>query len=643
MRAQPRTLLLAVGLATGLSSCGSEPEWTFSGCDPLDEALCALPFPSTFHLRPDETAETGWRVALDGFHLPTDRDNQRLDTTLWNERDGFSVATPFLAGLGDWDTSSVPGYDSIARYADADIGSILLDAETGERVPHWVEIDAHATDPAERLTVLWPATQLEFDHHYIIAFRGLTRADGSPVPASPAFAALRDKDRTDDPDIENRRRRYDRVIFPALEDAGFPRDELLLAWDVHTASADSTRGRLLAMRDDALERVGEGGPDHRWVDVETFDCTEPGQHIAKTLRGRLDAPLYTEDPGVDTLLNRDEQGMPFADGTREGRFLVQIPCSVVAEPGPTHVIQYGHGLLGDEREAEAGWLKRFADENRFIVIAGRQTGMCTEDYAAVGVMLARDVSGFPTLPERLHQGILENLLLTRLILGGLREDPEFVIDGTPLLDGDASKVAWYGISQGGIVGGAIVGASTDLQRAVFSVGGGPYALLLPRSVDFTPFFEILQSRYPSKLDQMFIIHGLLQHLWDVGESAAWVDTLRDKQILSQVAVGDAQVHLEGSRWQARGAGLSLVQEPIEPVFGLETRSAPFTGSGYVEIDYALPPGPTVNLPPPKETDTHECPRRGPELQEQVTHFVRTGEIKHTCDGACRFEWDGGCP
>lgn len=635
--------LALLPLPLALSSCAKEElPWKFSGCDPLDASLCALPFPSSVQLRPDEGTETGWRLALSSEDLPRDADGQFLDVSVWNERDGFSVGSPFLVGLGDWDLSAVPGHASIGRYADADVGSILLDLDTGERVPHWVEIDAHAEAEDERLTVLWPAQQLAFDHTYVVAFRGLTDADGAALEPTEAFRALRDGDKTDDADIENRRAHYEDVIFPALEEAGFPRDELLIAWDAHTASASSTRGRLLDARDQALAEVGEDGPDFEWATVDTYDCSEEGQHIAKSLRGRMVAPKFTGGEGLKARLNRDEEGGVFAEGTREARFIVQIPCSVAEEPGPSHVIQYGHGLLGDETEARAGWLRRFADDNRFIVVAGRQTGMSTEDYAAVGVMLASDVSDFPMIPEKLHQGIVENLLLTRLILTGLVDDPELVVDGTPLLDGDKGKVGWYGISQGGIVGGAIVGASDDLDRGVLSVGGGPYSLLLPRSVDFTRFFDILKTRYPSERDQMFIIQGLLVQIWDVGESAAWVDRLQDKQILSQVGIGDAQVHLEGSRWQARSAGLSLIEDPVTDVFGMETQSTPFTGSGYVELDYGVPQEPDVNLPPDKETDTHECPRRSPEAQQQVVTFLKQGVIEHYCDGPCQWEWTGSC-
>lgn len=634
MRAAAVLLLLSTG-------CQSEPEWAFSGCDPLDAGLCATPFPSRVQLQPSEASETGWLVAFDPTGLPRDRDGQFLDVSAWNERDGFSVATPMLVGLGDLDLSTVPGHASIERYADADLSSILLDVETGERVPHWVELDHHITDPNQRFTVVWPAQQLAFDRDYIVAFRNLKRPDGSAVPATDAFAALRDGGRTDDPDVENRRKHYKKVIFPALGAAGFSQEELVIAWDFHTQSETSTRGRLTDMRDDALTRVGDG-PTYTWSSVEAFDCDAPGQRIYKTLQGKMDVPLYTERSGPNTRLNRDESGMPFAEGTADPAFIVQVPCSVAEAAVPAHVIQYGHGLLGDYREANAGWLKAFLDDNGFVLVATTQAGMSSEDYAAIGVMLGRDLSGFPSIPERLHQGVVDNLLLTRLALGPLVDDPELAVDGAKLLDGDADKIAWYGISQGGIIGGAIVGASTELNRGVFGVGGGPYPLLLPRSVDFEPFFDIVKSRYPDERDQMFLMQAMLVQLWDSTESAAWGDALQSKQILSQIALADAQVHREGSRWQARSFGASLVAPTTEPVFGIEERQAPFSGSAYVEIDFGYDQGPEVNLPPDKALDTHECQRRVPELQEQAVVFLKTGEVQQTCDGPCRFD-AAACP
>ena len=62
----------------------------------------------------------------------------------------------------------------------------------------------------------------------------------------------------------------------------------------------------------------------------------------------------------------------------------------------------------------------------------------------------------------------------------------------------------------------------------------------------------------------------------------------------------------------------------------------------LSITRRVPVGPDVNIPPDKSTDTHECVRRSPELQQQVVHFINTGEIDHFCDGPCQYEWTGSC-
>jgi hypothetical protein len=634
---------------TALAGCAQPPPWDFSGCDPIDEALCALPWPSDFHAVPEPASPTGWRVRLRSARLPGNVDGAPIRVDYLNERDGFSIGSPMLAAFGQVDLSALPGHASIDRSLTADAASILLDARTGERVAHWVEVDAHAQDPADRLTVLWPARALDYGGHYIVAYRGLRREGGAEVLPSAAFAALRDGLPTSVDDVEGRRAHYEQVIFPALAEHGFDRASLTLAWDFHTASRAAALGRAELIRDDALARVGAAGPAYRITTVEENDCDTPGQTTFRILRGRFTVPSYTEEPGANQLLTRGPDGMPFANGEREPSFLVRVPCSLRREPGPAFVLQYGHGLLGSEGEARTGWLGPFLDEHRMIAVAAQWTGMASEDYGAIALMLVEDIGRFAIIPERSQQGFVEQALVLRLALSGLTADPNLIIEGVPLIQPGVSGVGYYGISQGGILGGAYMGFSTELERGVLGVGGAPYPMLLPRSVDFENFFKIVKTMYPSELEQMFLIHGLFIHLWDVGESVGWAHDLVDsppgipsKRILSQIALGDAQVHVEGSRYQARSLELSSLSPTVRPVWGVPERSAPFDGSGYVEYDYGVPEPPGVNLPPAKATDTHECVRRTREAQLQVAHFLKTGEVRNFCNGPCAFTVEDGC-
>jgi hypothetical protein len=83
--------------------------------------------------------------------------------------------------------------------------------------------------------------------------------------------------------------------------------------------------------------------------------------------------------------------------------------------------------------------------------------------------------------------------------------------------------------------------------------GSPYALLLPRSVDFTRYQRLLSYQFYGWTHQLFIIH-LMQPLWDQGESAGWLSSMvlnpqpgmPSKQILLHSTYPDAAYFLSNS-------------------------------------------------------------------------------------------------
>ena len=635
-----RNLVRWLSAVVLLGSCNTEPAWEFTGCDALDPAMCTLPWPSTYHLRKDERTPTGWRVHLEQEHLPVNIDGRPLIPTYWNERDGFSIGSPMLAAFGDTSLEGLPTHEDVGFHTDPAVKSILIDTVTGERLPHWVEVDAHAEDPADKLTMLWPIQTLEFDRRYVVAFRGLKTKDGSDVPVSDAFAALRDGVKSGDADVDDRLIHYENEIFPVLDAQGFAREELTLAWDFHTSSREAVTGRVEFMRDDAAERVGTAGPSYEIVKVEEGAC-ETGDVLWRSVKVKLDVPYYTETPGISTVLSRDDDGMPMYMGQRQTTMLVRIPCSVKDDPEGAFLLQYGHGLLGDENEIKTSWLNRFAHENKMVVFAVPFTGMSSEDYVAVALMLVEEVDRFAIVPERSQQGLVEQSLAMKAMLGDLGKDDAFKADGVSVINTDPTMRGWYGISQGAILGGAYVGMSKDIDKAVLSVGGLPYAVLLPRSASFGDFFKIINQMYESPLERMFLIEGMLIQLWDSAESTGWAHDIKaspegtpDKRVLLQIAIGDALVTHIGGRAQGRSMGASLITPKTREVYGMQEAAPPFEGSGYVEFDYSLPEPPFDNKPPPEDTDPHECPRRSKAGQAQVVKFLNTGVVDHFCDGPC---------
>ena len=139
-----------------------------------------------------------------------------------------------------------------------------------------------------------------------------------------------------------------------------------------------------------------------------------------------------------------------------------------------------------------------------------------------------------------------------------------------------------------------------------------------------------------------LVNGLIQQLWDPGESAGYAYAMnRDplqgneaKDVLIQVAYGDPQVTTIGARIMARAYGATAVSPALEPVYGLDEAQAPFQGSAYVEWSY--PDGAMVgdNSLPPEGPDAHECPRREPEAQAQLADFLNTGVVNQYCEGIC---------
>ena len=54
---------------------------------------------------------------------------------------------------------------------------VVIDADSGKRVPIWVELDSNATAAASTALLIHPATQFESGHRYIVAMRKLTRLE----------------------------------------------------------------------------------------------------------------------------------------------------------------------------------------------------------------------------------------------------------------------------------------------------------------------------------------------------------------------------------------------------------------------------------------------------------------------------------
>jgi len=634
-------------------------------CDPIDPGHCLLPFPNDFYTTLDASLDTGRRVALARASMPASYGGVHVDPTEWNRNDGFSPGSKILAlvpGIDLARTGAAP-INELARSLDADAPIFLLDAATGERQLAFVELDANTADPAKRALIVRPAKNLLEGHRYIVALRNLRDARGARIEPGAVFAAYRDGVPTDVPALEARRPQLESVLA-TLAAAGVARRDLYLAWDFTVASGRNLAERMLHIRDDAFASLAGGVPAFAVTSVENLTPAADAR-IARRIRGTFDVPLYltgTGAPGsrfrgADGLPQTAPNALPVRGGTLQASFVCNVPRAVSADgndpvtPGRAGV--YGHGLLGDADEVNAGNVKDFSNEHRFVFCATPWIGMAEEDTGNA-VTILNDFSSFATLADRVQQGILDFLFLARLQKDprGFASDPAFRMgaSGTPVIEPGA--VYYDGNSQGGIIGGAATAVSTEWTRAVLGVPGMNYSTLLRRSVDFDIFQTILKFNYPDALDQTVLL-SVVQMLWDRAEANGYAQHMTSDpypgtpahEVLLHVAFGDHQVADVTAEIEARTIGARLYQPALAPgrhssganaYFALPAiPSFPWNGSAMVYWDSgATPAAPLTNTPPRLGNDPHERPRRQPSARLQKSEFLKPGgAVVDVCGGA----------
>lgn len=633
-------LVLAACTKPSEEDTGVTPR-AFSDCDPISYDYCSLPYPSSFYLREDTTSATGFRVQLGATTIPATHQGYQPPPDLWNELDGFSPMGPILARFPNLSLTGVPGHDDIAASLADGAPIVLVDMETGERMPYFAELDMAGEHVAGReFLFIRPVVPLRNGHRYAVGVRDLVDTAGAAIPASEGYAALRDGTETDNWDIEGRRDTFEEV-FTALEGAGWARSETILAWDFVVASKEKITGRAEWMRDDTMARIGAAGPAYV-IDSVTDEVSDT---IFREIRGHFTAPLYLEADAPDTLLTRDESGMPFYNGDTSVPFTIRIPRTAVEDPRPLKLVQYGHGLLGDQGEVGSGYLGEMANEYGYILFATNWRGMAEDDLDAITLMLVSEIGRFAIIPEGGHQGLVEFVAAAAMMQGGMATDANLAFadpeSGEMVSVIDPSEVYYYGNSQGGILGGVYLALSPTIERGVLGVPGMPYSLLLSRSADFTPFFALFQGIYHDQEHISFWM-ALLQNLWDSAEPGGWGRQMVDdpvagvpaKRVLLQDAIGDAQVSPLGAQNMARAYGASLIETPLDQIWGLDIQPSGFAGSALVEYEHGAPEVPYTNVPPDKDADTHEDTRRTPAAQDQLNTFLTTGVVQQYCDGAC---------
>jgi hypothetical protein len=656
---------------------------------------CMLPFPTDFYTRADPSSPTGKRLDFPADGMPTNRVGVAIDPAPYGESDGFSQGQAILLKVPGIDTpddveaNGFVGLDRLGRYAGAGQRAVVIDARTGRRHPIWVGVDETVSDPEEAALMISPARNFEPGRRYIVALRNLRDGSGRQIEAPYGFRYLRDQLPSSQPAVNQRRSRFE-GIFRTLRKAGIERSDLYLAWDFTTASNRNNYERVISMRDRAFEELGDttmadgvlqgSAPGFMVQQVQNVDNTR----FKRIVRGTFTVPCFLTlgcEPG--SVMELDPQGLPVRNGDYQANFTCMIPQVPLPSEGGSTMwpIIHGHGLLGTAEGVLGGFTADFAKAHRFVGCATDEIGMAEEDILGVLDALT-DVSGFRRIPDRLQQGLLNELFLARLAAhpGGFASHPAFqggdgFDTGPPVIR--TGEVYYEGVSQGGIMGGALTAIAPDFERTVLRVGAMNYSTLLTRSSNWKLYGAIFGDNYRDELSRPLVL-GLMQILWDRGEPNGYAHLMTsdpppetpEHTVLKLIALGDHQVTNFASDVQARTMqGMKTNAGAIDPqrwpdyqalwdIPRIADDEYPYEGSAIVYWDagpYRVNPAnpgqnigtgtpPYGNLwPDDRWEDPHTSPRDpGPQFELMSTFLQPDGFIEDVCGGepCVSSLWDG---
>lgn len=626
-------------------------------CEILGQSRCQLPFPSDYLTVEDPSTDTGRRVALHPEAMAQNTSGVKIDATEMNRNDGFSVgaaAVTLIPGLDLNVTGAAPITD-LGSSLDSDQPIVLLDATTGERHPFWAELDSNAASDETRTLIIRPARNYPEGHRMIVGLRNFKRADGTTIEPSRAFRVYRDFVPTFIPEIENRRIAMD-GIMGRLGDVGVDRRELFLAWDFTVISERSLSERSLHIRDEGFDSLGGAAPEFNVSAVQ--DNVDPT--VWRRISGTFSVPNYLTGTGApgsrfNYAPGSGPDALPARNGDFSAQFVCNIPRSVTSDGNdpvvPGRAIVYGHGLLGSKEEVNS--LGFQANQFRAVMCATSWIGMSREDLGNVAGIL-NDMSGFPTLADRLQQSFLNQMFLARLMKdpAGFSSDPAFRAGSASSPAIATGEVFFNGNSQGGIVGGAATALSTEWTRAVLGVPAMNFSVLLTRSVHWDGFGAVARAAYPDDVDQV-LNQQMVQMLWDRAEANGYAHHLTSDPlpgtpphtVMLIEAFGDHQVTNVATETEARtvpgmrvwkpslAAGRSPDVVPVWDIPALTSTDLPFTGSVLVIWDWGTQAPPTTNTPNRAGADPHGIGFGEPRVLSQVDQFLRTaGSFIDFCFG-----------
>ncbi len=523
-------------------------------------------FPTMEMTTADDSTPTGVRVSLPLDAFPDlsvyGRYSEEVASAL-SRLDGFGIQGEAFARFdGALDPDVLPPADANAGPDDR-IGLVVMPAG-GE--PYLAPVGVELTDEGETVMVhpmfgLPPSTDVA-----LWVRRSFGVADGDCVGASAGMRAMLDEG---EGTIGSA---LDALASLGVVDSG---DDLALLQPYPTQSATA---ESIAIAEHIAAQPGDA------FSLTDYSCetTEAYEYCTS----QFSTPEY-----------RDEDGLVAVDvDAVEPRSSWDITVHAwlpLAGEGPHPTILYGHGLTGSGTQGAAlatGAASRgIATVAISAVMHGDHPSLGGESVAGLEAILrffaadlAEGTIDSLRLRDHFRQSTYDKLNLTRLLQSGAD------LDGDLSPDVDPARLAYLGISLGGLMGNELLALSESFTGGVLVMPGGRVTTVMTDPAG--SFSDVLSLLIPPEFTEgdERRLFALLQTTLDAGDPASYgPHLLHDRLIFAAegpdllvgVALDDDIVVNQASWALTRAMGLDVVPPTLREVPGLgQTDAAPLSGN-----------------------------------------------------------------
>ena len=259
---------------------------------------------------------------------------------------------------------------------------------------------------------------------------------------------------------------------------------------------------------------------------------------------------------------------------------------------------------------------------------------------------------FQSMRDNLIQGFADKLALQHFSRNGMLN--WIKIHGTNLLSENDTKHAsiFYGISQGGILGGGFLALSSEtnlIDRGVLGSAGTPFTAAFTRSLDFYGYDILMLFNFYNNRHVRLLL-SLLQMGWDSVEVSGLLAPISAYEalppILMQTGLGDVEVPTNACESMARAMHASTLPNNARSIYGVPVTDGKENDHSNVILTEIMYEEEYQGLPlddiRPERNHVHTCVRNDATMIDQIVHFIASEVINPCEEDQCRRQSSKHC-